>query len=147
MQDRCQQRPTPDLATRQAKILTTDVSKHSRPWPSAHARASAESTARLPTRSVLFPTKTPTQKKQPKYDTSLSQSGRTAGEMRALFLRGVKHPLRAARLKVVRPHRESRGSLVLAPTATERQVGFAFHAQLLLDLFSRPHVYLFPLPP
>lgn len=59
--------PSPDLATERAEILTTDVSKHSRPWPSAHARACAVSTTRLPVRSVLFPTNTPTQEKQPKH--------------------------------------------------------------------------------
>ena len=51
-------------AMAQAAVLTTDVSKHSRPWPSAHAWAWATSTTRLPARSVLFPTSTPTRKRQ-----------------------------------------------------------------------------------
>lgn len=64
MRNRFQPRSAPDLATVQAEILTTDVSKHSRPWPSAHARVWADSTTRLLARSVLFPTSTPAREKQ-----------------------------------------------------------------------------------
>lgn len=86
-------------AMAQAVVLTTDVSKHSRPWPSAHAWAWATSTTRLPARSVLFPTSTPTRKRQSEHRIITmavwedSWREKTASR---LLLRGVKCHLREA---------------------------------------------------
>lgn len=48
------------------QILTTDISQYSKPCFSAHSCACFCSTTRRPTRSVLFPTKTPTEKNNTK---------------------------------------------------------------------------------
>lgn len=88
------------------QILTTDISQYARPCFSAHCSACFCSTTRRPTRSVLFPTKTPTEKnnkqntnKTNKHETKEKQQPRNANllAINAEKVGGVENSLQLPR--------------------------------------------------
>lgn len=82
------------------EILTTDVSKYSRPWPWAQARACAVSTVLLSPRSALFPTSTTAREKQARDRQFAGAPGGTMAGRRGGWLsgRGRKGRREAARV-------------------------------------------------